>query len=862
MDYNKRCRALYKACVITLIVSFVGSLLYIPQAHADDVNLPSMPPPGMMVHLSPEFTPAVLKGIVIHPENAFKFDFIVYKGDKPFTDTQKKDEYTKLIKYFLASLAVPDEDQWVNLSPYEKNRIIKEDFGKTEMGRDLLAQDYLLKQITASLIYPQDKLGQQFWNEIYSRAYKQFGTSNIPVNTFNKVWIVPDEADIYEKGNIAYLYKSHLKVMLEEDYLSLQKHQLQTREYEKRGHVPDAEGGRYVSPFSRDTHTLGSQIVRQIILPQLEKEVNQDKNFAPLRQVFSGMILAAWYKRALRESLLAKIYANKAKVKGVEQDPKNNEAIYQRYLKAYKKGVFNYIKEDVDKYSNETIPRKYFSGGWAAPNWDGQNGVLHRHSQGDAQAAMTAGIVLKQDDAAETYDLAQTTVNPTQIIKRQPSVLNKPKTIWAVYFGKGNKVGREELIAELKKVSNDSSKKLRKIFEALSDFIETGSEEKLLNLNESLAEIHNPAPIWARAYSAISQFFQKGSKKSRSELIASLGILILHVDRRLRKAYFALQSFINSCPESTDAAMLTLEAMDEIRAIAEIMADKGPTFTDNVRFQALLRAYPAQVDLIWRAWLTELSDRVKNSERLFDILNEFSVGRFFVEILKREAQRGELDEEIGKMNVEKATGYFKEMVSALSEYRMPVWRQGHFVNGESLRTSLTRKLLLGQDLAMTLRRAKDSTLDSLGKAELKDYVLSHFKGKVLDRTVEDVISKSETISEIDQYLEELIFSLSNKNEEKKMLFVGVIRSRLILPMGSDSAMKTDEITPGGIDMNSANLNLQIKRDGNGVPLPVSQRDLENIHIDGLVPVILDIRSAASSPVLSQLTTPSPAGVSR
>ena len=36
----------------------------------------------------------------------------------------------------------------INLSPYEKNRIVEDNFGKTEMGRDLLAQDYLLKQIT------------------------------------------------------------------------------------------------------------------------------------------------------------------------------------------------------------------------------------------------------------------------------------------------------------------------------------------------------------------------------------------------------------------------------------------------------------------------------------------------------------------------------------------------------------------------------------------------------------------------------------------------------------------------------------------------------------------------------------------
>jgi CheY-like chemotaxis protein len=79
--------------------------------------------------------------------------------------------------------------------------------------------------------------------------------------------------------------------------------------------------------------------------------------------VYSSMLLAAWYKRSLKESLLGKVYANKAKVKGIDQDPKANEEIYQQYLKAFKKGVFNYIKEDVDRYTHEAIPRKYFSGG-------------------------------------------------------------------------------------------------------------------------------------------------------------------------------------------------------------------------------------------------------------------------------------------------------------------------------------------------------------------------------------------------------------------------------------------------------------------------------------------------------------------
>jgi hypothetical protein len=48
------------------------------------------------------------------------------------------------------------------------------------MGRDLLAQDYMLKQITASLIYPEDNLGKKFWDRVYSQAQEQYGTIQYP----------------------------------------------------------------------------------------------------------------------------------------------------------------------------------------------------------------------------------------------------------------------------------------------------------------------------------------------------------------------------------------------------------------------------------------------------------------------------------------------------------------------------------------------------------------------------------------------------------------------------------------------------------------------------------------------------------
>lgn len=339
---------LRKILSTTVLTAFLFSSIQ-PPVYAQSVAMPWMPKAGTMVALSTAYTPANLKGLVIHPDNALRFDFLIHRGQDVLSAQEKTDEYNKLIKYFLASLAVPDEHQWVNLSPYEKDRMIKEDFGRTEMGRDLLAQDYILKQMTASLIYPESALGQKFWEKVYAQAQEQFGTTEVPMNTFNKVWIVPDEAQIYEKGNTVYIVSQHLKVMLEQDYLSLSKH----------AGISNVEAAR-----QQDTNTLGSQIVREIVLPALEKEVNEGKNFAMLRQIYSGMILSAWYKNALKESLLGKIYADRSRVKGVEQpDTKANQEIYQQYVKAFKKGVFNYIKEDVDRLTNQSIPRKYFSGG-------------------------------------------------------------------------------------------------------------------------------------------------------------------------------------------------------------------------------------------------------------------------------------------------------------------------------------------------------------------------------------------------------------------------------------------------------------------------------------------------------------------
>ena len=185
------------------LTAFIFLINIVLQPIAAWAQFTALPSPGTILPLSPSFTPALLRGITIHPDNPLSFDFIVNLGDTNLEGESLKKEGERLIKYFLTTLTIPEDDLWVNLSPYEHNRIIPEELSQTEMGRDMLAQDYLLKQLSASMMVPDEKLGAKFWSRVYKKAQEEYGTTDIPINTFNKIWIVPEVAHVHESGNTA-----------------------------------------------------------------------------------------------------------------------------------------------------------------------------------------------------------------------------------------------------------------------------------------------------------------------------------------------------------------------------------------------------------------------------------------------------------------------------------------------------------------------------------------------------------------------------------------------------------------------------------------------------------------------------------
>jgi hypothetical protein len=323
---------LRKFCsIISLSVFLCSSLGPIPTVRAQ-LSLPVS---------APFVRPSLISGLTIHPEDPFKFNFIISDSATPRSPDAKNSEAQKLIKYFLAALTVPEQDMWVNLSPYERNRIVPESFGKTEMGRDLLAQDYMLKQLTASLLSPQEKAGEAFWKKVYAKA-EAMGWKNISADSFNKVWIVPSKAVVYQKNNSAFIVDSHLKVMMEKEY---------------KGQATDSSKSPVLTAEQE-------QAFKDSILPAIEKEVNEGETFANLRQIYSAVILAKWFKENMKKSLLSQVYVDQQHVTGVDhKDPQANQRVYDQYLAAFKNGTHDVFKEEYDPTTQSVIARKYFSGG-------------------------------------------------------------------------------------------------------------------------------------------------------------------------------------------------------------------------------------------------------------------------------------------------------------------------------------------------------------------------------------------------------------------------------------------------------------------------------------------------------------------
>jgi aldose 1-epimerase len=270
------------------------------------------------------------------------FGIILDKGDfKEMKGPKLQDSARELLKYFLIGVTLPDESFWVNLRPDSEDNIIDGWLAQTEIGKIFLETDLQLKKDTAQFTSPQTAEGKEYWDKLYQKAGELFGSDAITIPTLTRPWIVPGEVIIREAGDSAYIYKATLKVMLEQD------------------HLKDSAVYNFTDPRLKALNEYSSQLIRELIIPKLTKEINISKRYAPLRQVYYSLILARWFKsRFLGKGGIYSWAINKRNLDGLTSNGRWSKTDYfKEYQKSFQKGQYNL------QVSYGSNIRSYFSGG-------------------------------------------------------------------------------------------------------------------------------------------------------------------------------------------------------------------------------------------------------------------------------------------------------------------------------------------------------------------------------------------------------------------------------------------------------------------------------------------------------------------
>lgn len=252
----------------------------------------------------------------------------------------------KSLEHFFIGLSMNDDAFWVNLNPTEPDRIINPMLADTDLGRIMLNSDYRLKEEIGNIINPQaSQTGKEFWRRLYQKAEELGVYDRIPVIT--RLWIVPDITEVYEKQSQVYIAKSSLKVQLESAYLSSKI--------------------TFKDNKDKELQNFGLALMEELVLPQLNKRINEAYAYADLRDVYNALILASWYKEkfGVRYSSLLKNVDRR-----ILQDVKTEyiftpNEIYRDYLKSIKEGesTFSETENFASPFYGGIITRHYFIGG-------------------------------------------------------------------------------------------------------------------------------------------------------------------------------------------------------------------------------------------------------------------------------------------------------------------------------------------------------------------------------------------------------------------------------------------------------------------------------------------------------------------
>jgi len=217
----------------------------------------------------------------------------------------------------------------------------------------MLAQDVVLKHYTATQLHPTTHQGKAFWQqaEMITGSLDGF-------EACFRVWIVPDDASVYEKtennhGHVT-IEKLGLKVLCEADYNTLQK-------------LQNERASNAYSAIRQDGTEQLVDLFRQLIVPEIQKEVSSGPRFGLLRQILSVLVIAKWVMESPLGGALKQTgfmaSNNPEKYALCTVDEKVILSMKQVYLQLFGEGVWQHTTTRFDMESNSVRRQLYIVGG-------------------------------------------------------------------------------------------------------------------------------------------------------------------------------------------------------------------------------------------------------------------------------------------------------------------------------------------------------------------------------------------------------------------------------------------------------------------------------------------------------------------
>ncbi len=281
------------------------------------------------------------------------FSLLADPAHEELTSDEQRELQGRLGRYLNTFLVLTGDQVNVTLTPTEDYCGLPELLRRTELGRDMLAQDVALKHYTAAQLHPSTPHGRAFWDRTDAVA-----AGHGSLESCFRIWIVPGDVQVREntvgdRGHVT-IERLGLKVLCEEDYDTLRQYQ------GARPRGTDAPRER-----ERDAQLVAA--FREFVVPEIQKEVSAGPRFGLLRQILSVLVVSKWIMQsplgdALRQAGF--IDSNAPRRYGLEVvDDAVLRSMKRVYLQMFGAGLWRHVTTRIDPDSLLVERRLYVAGG-------------------------------------------------------------------------------------------------------------------------------------------------------------------------------------------------------------------------------------------------------------------------------------------------------------------------------------------------------------------------------------------------------------------------------------------------------------------------------------------------------------------